>query len=161
MKTAIIYSTTHGSTEKVAEYISEKINDGEATVIRLEKNSKIDINSFDRIILGGSVYLGDIQSQMTKFCEDNIAILETKIVGLFTCGIEPELVRTDDELEMAFPKKLFNHAVATAFVGGEISFEKLNPTQKFISKNFFKIDDSVNFFHFDLVDIFVYQMLSA
>lgn len=161
MKTAIIYSTTHGSTEKIADYIAEKINDGEVTVIRLEKNTTIDLVSFDRIILGGSVYLGDIQAQMTKFCDDNFDTLKTKNVGLFTCGIEPELIRTDDELEMAFPKKIFNIAVATAFVGGEISFEKLNPTQKFISKNFFKINDSVSFFHYDLIDIFIYQILSA
>lgn len=161
MKTAIIFSTTYGSTEKVAKYIAEKLKDDEVKVIRLRKNSKINIDQFDRIILGGSIYLGEIQPVMIKFCENNMNALLTKNVGLFTCGVEPELVRDDSELEMAFPKKLFNHAVATAFVGGEITIEKLNPSQKFISKSFLKINESVSFIHHDIIDIFVYQILSA
>ncbi|VBB43400.1 Flavodoxin [uncultured Paludibacter sp.] len=161
MKTAIIYTTTHGTSEKVAKYIAEKFPEDDVTLIKLKKNTKFSIFSFDKIILGGSIYLGDIQPIMRRFCNDNFEELLTRTLGLYVCGIEPELVRQDSELEMAFPKKLFKHAVATAFVGGEITFEKLNPTQKFIVKNFLKIKESVDFIHYDLIDIFVYQMLSA
>lgn len=163
MKTAIIYSTTQGTTEKVVNYIAEKLKDSETVdVYKLQKRKKlINLAQYDRVILGGSIYLGDIQSVMTKFCNDNFDILQTKTLGLFACGIEPELVRQDAELEMAYPKKLFKHAVATAFVGGEIIFEKLNPTQKFIAKNMFKINQSVEFFEYNMMDIFIYQLKSA
>lgn len=163
MKTAIIYSTTHGSTEKVAKYIAEKLKDTQVDIIRVQKRMKKSINliDYDKIIIGGSIYLGDIQSVMSKFCDDHFDTLISKPLGLFICGIERELVRQDAELEMAFPKKLFKHAVATAFVGGEIVFDKLNPTQKFVAKNMFKINQSVEFFEYDMMDIFVYQFQSA
>lgn len=162
MKTAIIYSTTQGTTEKVVNYIAEKLSDSEVEIIKLQKKKKsIDLSKYDRIILGASIYLGDIQSVMTKFCNDNFDVLLTKNLGIFACGIERELIRQDEELEMAFPKKLYKHAIATAFVGGEIIFEKLNPTQKFISKNMFKINSSAEFFLYDMMDIFISQLLSA
>lgn len=162
MKTVIIYSTTQGTTEKVVNYIAAKLSDSDVDIIKLQKRKKnIDFSKYDRVILGGSIYLGDIQPVMTKFCNDNFDVLLTKTLGIFACGIERELIRQDEELEMAFPKKLYKHAVATAFVGGEIVFEKLNPTQKFISKNMFKINDSVEFFLYDMMNIFVSQLLSA
>jgi menaquinone-dependent protoporphyrinogen oxidase len=162
MKTAIIYSTTQGTTEKVANYIAEKLNDKDVDIIKLQKRKKnINLDRYERIILGGSIYLGDIQTVMSKFCNDNFDVLLTKTIGLFACGIERELVRQDSELEMAFPRKLYKHALATAFVGGEIIFDKLNPTQKFISKNMFKINDSVEFFEYNMMDIFIYQLQSV
>ena len=161
MKTVIIYSTKQGTTEKAANYIAEKLQGDEVEIIKLTNRKSININKYDRIILGGSIYLGDIQSVMTKFCNNNMDILLTKTVGLFACGIEQEYIRQDGELEMAFPKELYKHAVAHAFVGGEIVFEKLNPTQKFIAKSMFKIDSSVEFFQYYMMDIFVNQLKSA
>ncbi|MGC3979086.1 MAG: flavodoxin domain-containing protein [Paludibacteraceae bacterium] len=161
IKTAIIYSTTNGATSNIVKYISDKLTGEEVTIIKLKRNSKVELAAYDKIILGGSIYLGDIQPVMSRFCNAHLDVLLTKTIGLFLCGIEPELVRQDSQLEMAFPKKLYNHAIATAFVGGEIIFEKLNPTQKFISKNFFKINETTQFIRYDLIDIFVYQMLSA
>lgn len=169
MKIAIIYATTHGTTEKIATYIAEKLTNHiaeknvsyQVELIKLKKNIRISIFSYDMIILGGSVYLGDIQQNMTKFCNDNLDELLTRTVGLFVCGMEPELVRQDSELEMAYPIKLYKHALASAFVGGEIVFEKLNPTQKFIVKNFLQIKQPIDVIHYDIIDIFVNQMLSA
>lgn len=161
MKTAVIYSTKQGTTEKAANYIAEKLEGDDVEIIKLTRRKSVNIDKYDRIILGGSIYLGDIQSNMTKFCNDNLDVLLTKTIGLFACGIEPEYIRQDGELEMAFPKKLFKHATATAFVGGEIVFDKLNPTQKFITRNMFKINKSVEFFQYYMMDIFVNQLKSA
>lgn len=161
MKTAIIYSTTQGTTEKAATYIAQKLKDDEVTIIKLKKRTRVNVADYERIILGGSIYLGEIQSVMSKFCNDNFdELLNNPNIGIFVCGIETELIRQDEELEMAFPKKIFQHAAATAFVGGEIIFEKLNPTQKFIAKNMLKVDKSTEFFRYDLMDIFVNQLLA-
>ena len=158
MKTAIIYTTTHGTTEKVSNYIAEKSQNKNIQVIELTKNTDVDISSFDTIILGASVYLGDIQHVMSNFCIENSEVLLTKNIGLFICGIEPELIRQDAELEMAFPKNLYNHAQATVFVGGEINMEVLNDSQKFITQSLLGIKDSTSFIQYDLVDIFIHQM---
>ena len=161
MKTVRIYSTTQGTTEKVAAYIAEKLKEDKVTIVKLKKNTRVNLSDYDRIILGGSIYLGEIQAVMSKFCNDNFEeLLDNENLGIFVCGIETELIRQDEELEMAFPKKIFQHAAATAFVGGEIIFEKLNPTQKFIAKNMLKVDKSIEFFKYDAMDIFVNQLLA-
>ena len=102
--------------------------------------------------------MGDIQPIVSDFCHKNLDILLTKKIGLFICGIEPELVRQDAELEMAFPRKLYNHAQATAFVGGEINMQMLNASQKFITKSLLGIKESTSFIQYDLIDILIYQM---
>ncbi|MFV0391862.1 MAG: flavodoxin domain-containing protein [Paludibacteraceae bacterium] len=158
MKTAVIYATTHGTVEKVANYIFDKLPDQDIKLVKLEKDTNIDLASFDNIILGGSIYLGDIQEILSHFCKNNIDLLLTKNIGLFVCGIEPELVRQDAELEMAYPRNLYEHAQATAFVGGEVILEHLNLSQKFIAKTLFKIKKSTSFIHYDLVDVLIYQM---
>lgn len=158
MKTAIIYSTTYGTTEKVSNYIAEKLQNKAVQVIELKSTTDFDISSFDTVILGASVYLGDIQHVMSSFCEKNLDALLARKIGLFVCGIEPELVRQDAELEMAFPRQLFNHAQATAFVGGEINLDVLNDSQKFITQSLLGIKESTSFIQYDLVDIFIYQM---
>ncbi len=156
--TAIIFATNYGTTKKVAEYLAENIIKSKTTLFNLNSAPEIDLTKFDTVILGGSVYLGDIQKEMSDFCAENSEELLKKNLGLFLCGIEPELVRQDEELKMAFPKSLYNHAQATAFVGGEINMELLNPSQKFIVQTLLGIKSSSSFLQFDLVDIFICQM---
>lgn len=158
LKTAILYTTTYGSTEKVANYIAEKLENQEIVLVNMAENKNFDFSEFDNIILGGSIYLGDIQPEMFEFCTNNLDALLQKNIGIFVCGIEPDLIRQDAEIEMSFPKKLYNHAQATAFVGGEINMELLNGSQKFITNTLLGIQDSKSFLQYDLIDIFIYQM---
>lgn len=72
MKTAILYTTTYGSTEKVANYIAEKLENQEIVLVNLAENKNFDFSEFDNIILGGSIYLGDIQPEMFEFCTNNL-----------------------------------------------------------------------------------------
>ncbi len=158
MKTAIIFSTTYGTTEKVANYIAEKLRSEETIVVELTENTVFDMSPYDTIILGASVYLGDIQAVMREFCHSRQDLLLSKNIGIFVCGIEPDLVRQDAEVKMAFPRNLYNHALATAFVGGEINIEKLNASQKFITGSLLGIKESSSFIQRDLIDIFINQM---
>lgn len=160
MKTAVIYTTTYGSTGKIADYIADKLPEDKVDVFQLQANSASEINldRYDCVILGGSVYLGDIQKAMIDFCFTHLNILLKKQIGLFLCGIEPTLIRQSQELEMAFPRRLYEHAQATAFVGGEVTLEELNDTQKFIATELLGIKESTSFIQYDLVDIFIYQM---
>ncbi len=156
--TAIIFATNYGTTEKVAEYLAENIVRSKPTIFNVKDVSEIDLSKFDTVILGGSVYLGDIQKEMSDFCAKYTKELLEKKLGLFLCGIEPEMVRQDEELKMAYPKALYNHAQATAFVGGEIHMELLNPSQKFITQTLLGIKTSSSFLQYDLIDIFICQM---
>lgn len=58
MKTAIIYYSKKGTTQKVAKIISEKLN-SEEDLINLKQNTPLDISSYDRIIIGTPIYAGN------------------------------------------------------------------------------------------------------
>ena len=85
MKTAIIYYSKHGTTERVAHLIGEKLSP-ELEYISLKEFHNPDIQGYDRIILGTSIYAGHPGRLMSKFCNKNRAQLEQKIIALFICG---------------------------------------------------------------------------
>jgi menaquinone-dependent protoporphyrinogen oxidase len=59
MKTAIIYASKHGTTEKVARAIAEKLREtANVELFSLKQNFRPNIREFDEIILGSSIYMG-------------------------------------------------------------------------------------------------------
>ena len=153
MKTALIYTTMHGTTEKVAHYIAGQLAD--VTVIKLSNSSDIPISSFDRVILGGSIHMGTVQSSVKKFCVKHREELLSKPLALFVCGMEKEPAKQDEELRLAFPEEINQHAQAKAFVGGEFLFEKMNFIQRMIIKKIAHADVSQSDIKYDVVNSFI------
>lgn len=140
MKTALIYATNHGTTEKVANMISKSL-DGDIKLFNLKNTTPQDLSSYDSIIIGGSIHAGKIQKKVEEFCNKNIAILLQKRVALFICAMNvPEYQK---ELSDAFPKLLFNHAIAKKVAGGEFLFENMNFIEKMIVKGITGVKESV------------------
>ena len=59
MKTAVIYASSHGTTEKVATQIANELPNTDT--INLKKQSKIDLDMYTHIVIGGSIHAGQIQ----------------------------------------------------------------------------------------------------
>jgi menaquinone-dependent protoporphyrinogen oxidase len=143
MKTAIIYISKHGTTEKVARLIAEK-SGSEVTLISLKQNSNPEINSFDTIVLGASIYAGNSSKTMQRFCKNNIELLTQKRLALFVCGMELDETKQQQELANAYPQELYEYAVSKCFAGGEFLFEKMNFFERAIIKRIAKTDKSVS-----------------
>lgn len=141
MKTLIIYATKYGCTEKAANILREKMN-GEILLINIAKDKVPNLDDYDNIILGGSIYVGKIQKTLTSYINSNLPYLLHKRVGLFICAAQPEPVRTK-ELEEAFPVELYNHAVAKDAFGYEYRFDKLKFLDKLIVRKIAGVTDSV------------------
>ncbi|WP_106830178.1 flavodoxin domain-containing protein [Parabacteroides pacaensis] len=103
MKTAIIYYSKHGTTEHVAYLIGESLNH-KVDYISLRESPKVDIRTYDRIILGTSIYAGTSSRIVTQFCNKNRLLLEQKVIGLFICRMNKE--QETKEMEKAFPEYL-------------------------------------------------------
>lgn len=130
MKTAIVYATSHGTTEKVANMIVNSITDAEPFNISI--NKKVDLTQYQQVIIGGSIHAGSIQRKVKNFCQQNITQLLKMRVGLFICAMnEPEF---EKELNSAFPEIIRNHAISKKVVGGEFIIEKMNFIEKFLVK---------------------------
>ena len=142
MNTAIIYASSHGTSEKVAKQIQNGLGTDSTSLINLEETKALDLSLFDTLIIGGSVHAGQMQGRVRSFCKKNMVDLLQKRVGLFMVGMnEPEF---ENELKNAFPELLRNHAVTSKCVGGEFLLEKMNFFEKLIVKKVSGITETIS-----------------
>jgi menaquinone-dependent protoporphyrinogen oxidase len=144
MNTAIIYTSKHGTTAKVAQMVAERLTDNKVSSIDLKKEKCTNLNSFDGIILGTSVYAGQSSKTMQRFCKENMEALKQKRLSLFVCWMELDETKQQQELANAYPQELVRHAVSTCFAGGEFLFEKMNFFERAIIKRIVKTNKSVS-----------------
>ena len=138
MNILIVYSTKHGATEKCAKIIAKKLT-GKVELFNLKEKLKIDPSGYDVVIIGGSIYMGQIQKEVKTFCAQNIEQLKTKKIGLFTCCmLEGE--KAEKQLADMFPKELLSIASSKECFGGEFNFSKMNFFEKLIIKKVSKVD---------------------
>jgi len=157
MKTAIVYASKHGCTEKCAKKIQNALGD-EVKLFNLKSTKKIESVKFDGIIIGGSIHAGHIQKKIRNFCQKNIDVLKTKKVGLFLCCMEVGDV-AQKQFNNAFPKELIQHTSATGILGGEFNFENMNFFEKAIIKKVAKINKSVSKISEEKIETFVSQLM--
>ena len=137
MNTLIVYASKYGCTEKCAELLSKELN-GEVDIINLKRIRDIDISKYEKIIIGGSIYIGKIQKEVTVFCLKNLDKLMEKRIGLFICGMqEGDTINT--ELNQNFNPVLIKIADAKECFGGEFILDKMNSMEKFIVKKISKV----------------------
>jgi len=160
MKTAIVYASSHGTTEKIVGIIAEKLQGDEISIFNLKKQKNISIEGFDKVIIGGSIHAGKMQKSVQEFVGKNNETLKSKTLGLFVCGMEPNPEKQTKELESAYPAGLRQKAKISAFMGGEFLFEKMNFIQKMIIKRIAHTDKSVSAFQQQSIDNFISHMQS-
>lgn len=133
MKSIIIYSTRYGSTFEAAKRINAEIG-GNAEVVNVMTETVPNIDDYDTVILGGSVYVGRVQKQMTAFINANMNKLLSKKVGLFLCAGVQKDEEKEKELKSAFPGELYDHAAAKDVLGYAFNFEKMKFFDRIIMK---------------------------
>ena len=159
MKIAIIYASKHGTTEKVAAAIAEKLMDvNEVELFSLKKNPNLDISKFDMVILGSSIYAGQASQTIKAFCKLNESVLLQKKIGLFVCGMHPDKEQQEKELKDAYPEILQKNATAAGFLGGAFLFEDMNFFERFIIKKIAKTTSSVQRIDWEAVDWFIEKL---
>ncbi|PLX23957.1 MAG: flavodoxin [Salinivirgaceae bacterium] len=141
MKTIIVYATSHGTTESVAEQIKSKLQ-GDVDLANIKKQKKIDLDAYDQIIIGGSIHMGVIQKKIKKFCEQNTHILLQKKLGLFLSCMDDE--KAQEQFDKAFSDELKAHATTYKLTGGEFKLEKMNFLERSIVKKVSGETESVN-----------------
>jgi len=156
MKTAIIYASSHGTTEKVAKQIQNGLGTDNALLVNLKTTKTVDLSLFDTVIIGGSIHAGQMQSRVKTFCKKNMVDLLRKRVGLFMVGMnEPQF---DTEFNNAFPELLRKHAITSKCVGGEFLFEKMNFIEKLIVKKVSGINHNVSKIDEEKVALLVHEI---
>ena len=156
MKTIIIYTTSHGCTEKVVKELSQKLS-GEVITLDLKNNPSPSLIEFERIIIGGSIHAGQIQKRVKNFCLSNMEELKAKEIGLFICCMyEAEIAR--EEIKNAFPEELHQMAKTEAIFGGEFNFEKMNFVEKMLVRKIAHVNESVSQIDHNSIERFALRM---
>ena len=141
MKTLIIYSGKHGTTQECAETLAGYL-DGQTDLFNLKKEKGYNSENFkayDRIVLGGSFYVGQMQNEIKEFCRNEKTLLMEKLSGIFVCGM-----RQDDDMKnqiaQAFPDEIIQKAKVVEHFGGAFVFKRLGFFEKLIVKKVAGID---------------------
>ncbi len=137
MNTLIAYGTKYGCAEKCAIELSKEL-DSKVDIVNLKVNSKIELAKYDNVIIGGSIYIGKIQKEVTDFLNSNLNELMKKEIGLFICGMQ-EGEELEKEIAENFPAQLLVKAKSVKHFGGEFIFSKMNFMEKVIVKKISKI----------------------
>jgi menaquinone-dependent protoporphyrinogen oxidase len=159
MKSIVIYATKYGTAEKAAKMLKEKLQ-GEVALVNIMKEKSPSFKEYDNVILGGSIYVGKIQKELTNYMKSNLSELMKKRVGLFICAALNEPEKLTQELNDAFPEELRSAAVAKEAFGYKFSFEKMNFFDKMATKAIVGIKSNVSELNAGAVESFAKAMNS-
>src|SRR4051794_9931881 len=111
MKSLIVYCSSHGTTEKAVRFLRESL-EGEVLTLDLKKEKvKFDLVSFDTVIIGGSIHVGNIQRKIKQFIRNNLETLLEKDVGLCLCRTHDGETAIE-QFNNAFPQELGRNSTA-------------------------------------------------
>lgn len=151
MSIAIIYTSSHGTTEKAALKLKESIK-GEVDLINL-KDSTPKLDKYDSVIIGSSIHVGTIPSKLKKFIEANQKNLLSKRMGFFLCCMF-EGDQANKQFEENYPQNLRDRSIANGLFGGEFLFDKLNFVQRMVVKKVNGATSTVNNLDFKEIQSF-------
>lgn len=141
-KVLIAYATKHGCTEECAKALSGRIN-AETDLWDLREKKQINLNAYDKVIVGGSIYAGRIMKEAREFCTKNEGVLKGKKLGLFICGTSEGDVAAK-QVEASFPQDLLSTALVKESFGGKIVLNKMNFMEKKIIKVVAKVESDMS-----------------
>ena len=123
MRVLIAFRSRYGTTEACARSLAKQL-EAETECVDLARRSQPDALPFDVVLIGGSIYGGKIQREVTWFCERNREALLQRRVGLFLCCLYRG-ERAKAQLKAAFPPWLTAHAFASGLFGGALRHDGL------------------------------------
>ncbi len=88
-KIVIIYSTTDGHTREICSHLLKLIekNNNVVSLVPIEEANELDLNSFDKIVIGASIRYGKHSSSIYEFINKNTQILDEKPNAFFSVNV--------------------------------------------------------------------------
>lgn len=133
METLILYATRYGSVRETAEMIAQGLSGG-AALHDLKQADVPPLDAYGAVILGGSIYIGRIQKELTDFIRRNHKALLAKKLGLYICAGLPDAAAREKELMSVFPAALEEHAAARGVLGYRMDFGRMRAADRLIMR---------------------------
>jgi len=136
-----VYSTVDGHTIEICERLREVAARGghQVSLQELTAGSEIDLEPFDRIVIGASVRYGKHRPEVTRFIEENLEKLQTTPSAFFSVNA---VARKPDKREVQsnpYVRKFFEQISwkppLVAIFGGKIDY----PVYRFWDKTMIRL----------------------
>ena len=128
MKTLILYASKYGAVKEIAKRIADKL--GNAVLHDLKQKNVPQLSDFDLIIIGSSVYAGQIRKEAKAFAAKNAEELSKKPLGIFlSCFTDDSSYFTKN-----FPPQIIESAKSKAMPGGIFDPTKAGGFERFMVK---------------------------
>jgi menaquinone-dependent protoporphyrinogen oxidase len=88
-KILIIYSSTDGHTLKICSRLKQTIEQfaDDVTLVPVEQSGAVDLQAFDKIVIGASIRYGRHSKSIVDFIRNNLHLLESKPNAFFSVSI--------------------------------------------------------------------------
>ena len=148
LRKLILYGSKHGCTEKCAYLLRDHL--GKADTVDLGQAPSVNLESYDTILIGSSVYAGRINKSVARFCTTNLTMLQNKQIGLFICCGLPD--KAIEQLKAGFPKELVQAARAKGYFGYQLDMAKLSFFERMLVRVLGKRQDERDIRHAAIKD---------
>lgn len=131
MKNLVLYGTTYGYAESCAKALAQKL-DGSTECININKSGGINFSAYDTVVIGSSVYMGQMNKGIKDILSAQAENLKNKRLAFFVCCGFPEM--SDKHFENNIPKVLLDKALCKESFGGQMDISKMGFFHKLITK---------------------------
>ena len=129
-KILIIYSSTNGHTRKIGDRLQQVIEQQghQVTLVSVNDESQVDLQTFDKIVIGASIRYGKHSPKMTDFINLNQRLLASKPNAFFSVNIvarKPDKNQPDTNPYLRkFLKQIAWHPRELAVFAGKLEYPK-------------------------------------
>lgn len=142
MKYLIIYSSKYGFTEECTDRLADLL-DGEVKKITSKELGSLSLGDYEHIIIGSSVYVGQIDKKIKEFVNKyERALLNSKVSLFLCCGAQPN--ETGEIYKNNYPESILSHAQIKECFGGEFRLDKMGFFNRLIISKVAKSKENEN-----------------
>jgi menaquinone-dependent protoporphyrinogen oxidase len=129
-KIIILYASTDGHTRKICNRLQQVIEQlgHQVTLVCIDDEAQVDLQTFDKIVIGASIRYGKHSPKITDFINRNKQLLDSKPNAFFSVNIvarKPEKNQPDTNPYMLkFLKKITWHPKELAVFAGKLDYPK-------------------------------------
>jgi menaquinone-dependent protoporphyrinogen oxidase len=107
---AVVYSTVDGHTIEICNRLKEvaAASGHEGELLELTPESSLDLDSFDRIVIGASIRYGKHRPEVVTFIESHQALLEGKHAAFFSVNAVARKPEKRDPETNPYVRKFFS-----------------------------------------------------
>jgi len=129
-KILILYASTDGHTRKICNRLQQVIEQQghQVTLVSIDNESQVDLQAFDKIVIGASIRYGKHNPKITDFINRNKQLLDSKPNAFFSVNIvarKPEKNQPDTNPYLRkFLKKIAWRPKELAVFAGKLEYPK-------------------------------------